>query len=617
MRAAARIAAIALVGLLAWPPDARGAALDYFYIEANEGGSSGGHVALGVGDDVYHFQQEDGGLLALRRDPRPVFRLRYTLLQNRPVHLTRLSADDETVERVRTAFAERLLVEDGERQRRAALAADVALFAAASDSPASVAWPVRGGGYFVADGFATGAAASGSSPALIELRQDIAAQRGADALAQRLAALRGELASLPLEVAEPSRAGTVNIAPPTAAVRLGELLEQITALEVLAAAPGLRANALVAAPGALAPTERAALAHYAERSAAGLAALPFSNRPDWGWTMLLGMARLAAIEASLTAGHLLVLDGWPADAQHPPLPDGAQREAYFAALGDHSAVALARTRAACLSAEACGERAYTKLESAANRAADVTAARAAGRSPRIAPDPLLPLRPALRRDLVVSLPQPATAASRLRAARAAAAAYDDDVRAWRSYELVTRNCVTELFAVAESTAGGGDVVAAQRATLGSDVARLPWNAIPFVAADGVAESPRVVERETWPSFQQLARQRRAEHEPGIGSWLAERTTLTADDYRAASADSTFLFFTDDAPAVRPLFGSVNLAVAGGNALLGLVTWPADGGRRLQAGARGALFSLPELAFFNIRKGSTAWLTVDEVEQLTR
>ena len=159
MRWAPHAAAAALLALAWMPPAARAGSLDYLYIEANEGGSSGGHVALGVGDDVYHFQQEESGLLALRRDPRPVFRLRYTLLQNRPVHLLRLAADDATAERVRAAFAERLLVEDGERQRQAALDVDVALFAAAMESAATIAWPVRAAGYFVADGFATDAAA--------------------------------------------------------------------------------------------------------------------------------------------------------------------------------------------------------------------------------------------------------------------------------------------------------------------------------------------------------------------------------------------------------------------------------------------------------------------------
>ena len=65
-----RIGAGAVVAALLAVTPAPGATLDYLYIEANEGGSSGGHVALGIGDDVYHFQHDTGGVLALRRDPR-------------------------------------------------------------------------------------------------------------------------------------------------------------------------------------------------------------------------------------------------------------------------------------------------------------------------------------------------------------------------------------------------------------------------------------------------------------------------------------------------------------------------------------------------------------------
>ncbi len=609
------VAALAVLLVAARPAGA--ATLDYLYIEANEGGSSGGHVALGIGDDVYHFQHDAGGVLALRRDPRGVFRVRYTLLQNRPVHLTRLATDDATAERVRLAFAERLLIEDGERQRQAGLDADVALFGCAAQSPSTAAWPVRAAGYFVRDGFASGVEGDGVSPTLVALRQRVTARHGVDALAHRLTALRAELAALPLDVAPPSRAGTVNVAPPTAATRLGELLEEITALEVLTAAPSLRSDALVVAPTPLTAAERTALAGFAARTGQALADLPSSTRPDWGWAMLLGMARLAAVESSLAQNRLLMLDAWPADAQRPPLPDGAQRAAFFAALDEQNAIALARQRTASLSDGPCAEAGYALLESAVSRAADGSHARATGASPRVAPDPLLPARPALRRDLGVRLPAPAEAARRWRAARDVAGAYRDAVRAWRGYALVTRNCVTELFATVESASDPGDRAAAQRTALGSAVDRLPWNAIPFVAADGVAASPRVVARESWPSYRQLARQRRLEREPGVATWLAESTAMTAADYRPGPTDSTFVFFTDDAVAPRPLFGTANLAVASANGLLGLLTWPADGGRRLRSGALGALYSLPELAFFNIRKGSTAWLTVDEVDALSR
>ena len=43
------------------------------------------------------------------------------------------------------------------------------------------------------------------------------------------------------------------------------------------------------------------------------------------------------------------------------------------------------------------------------------------------------------------------------------------------------------------------------------------------------------------------------------------------------------------------------------AAIGLLQLPFDGGHSLSSGLRGAVFSLPEIAFFNIRKGTNAWI----------
>lgn len=599
--------AAALAALLFAALPARAAPVDYLYIEANEGGSSGGHVALGLGDEVWHFQQDDGGVLRLRRDPRPAFRIRYALLENRPVHLTRLAVDESAAAAVRQAFAERLLREDAEDRRRAALDADVALFALAGRSPAGIAWPVPAAGYFAAAGDGT------PSPSLGALHARYVETHGAEALPRRIAATRRALAALSLAAAPPD--DPPGTAAPTASTRLAELLEQLAALELLAAPPALRADALLTAGPPLADAEREALRRWAATAADGLVALPDSTRPDWGYALLLGMARLAAVDASLAGGRLLVLDAWPADAPRPPLPDDAQAE-FFAALDDHTRLTLERRRAQCLAAAGCREAGYARLETAVNRAAEVRAARAAALPPRVAADPLLPRRPAWRGELVASLPAGAAAEREQAAAAAALAAHREQVRAWRGYDLIIRNCVTELFAVAESAAGerGIDRRDAQRATLGSRVGGEPWNAIPFVAAAGVGASGAVVGRETWPSFRQATLQARQASEADLAAWWAEATAATARGYRPGPEDSTFLFFTDDALATRPLLGAANLVAATADSAVGLFTWPVDGGRRLAAGARGALFSLPELGFVNIRKGTTAWLTVDELER---
>jgi hypothetical protein len=52
-----------------------------------------------------------------------------------------------------------------------------------------------------------------------------------------------------------------------------------------------------------------------------------------------------------------------------------------------------------------------------------------------------------------------------------------------------------------------------------------------------------------------------------------------------------------------LFGAVNVLAASSQSVYGLLSSPFDEGREIKIGLRGVLASLPELVFFNIRKGS--------------
>ena len=86
-------------------------------------------------------------------------------------------------------------------------------------------------------------------------------------------------------------------------------------------------------------------------------------------------------------------------------------------------------------------------------------------------------------------------------------------------------------------------------------------------------------------------------------YLRESNTLTSSVYRANPRDSFFLFFTDDVVLPRPLYGALNLVAGLGQAVLGLLRLPFEGPDEVVAGAKGAFFSLPELFFVNLRKGS--------------
>src|SRR5262249_16842381 len=139
-------------------------------------------------------------------------------------------------------------------------------------------------------------------------------------LRQRIAGLRDGFAGWqPRAVREPAAPLRRDAYPhfaPTAAEEYRDRLEDLTALEVLAAAPALRADALrwSAAATPLDADERRRLEDFARQLHTALIDLAASQRSDFGYSLLLGMARLAAIERSLASGQLMVLDAFPADA---------------------------------------------------------------------------------------------------------------------------------------------------------------------------------------------------------------------------------------------------------------------------------------------------------------
>jgi hypothetical protein len=594
--------------------------VDYVYVEPNEGGSSGGHVALRFGSETFHFQQGDMALLRLRRDESAVFDFRYAMLGNRPLHDTSLAVSEDTYRRLHDAFTRRLFVRNAQADRLDALSGDVALFdlwlrRARDDDGAAASVPVPAAGYLLPDGFPA-VAASGRSPAVAALRDRVASAYGADFVARRIAGLRAGLAAWRPRAAEtPSPLLALDTYPSfatAASTAYAEQLSGLTALEVLTAAPALRAGSYRVADDApsLDARERRALEAFAATLAGDLTALAASSRPDFGYPLLLGMARLAALESSLASGRWVVLDAFAADAPSAPLPSEPQRTQYLTALAAQLRPAVDRARNELVAQPTVREADYAQLESALNRLLEVSRGQREGTPLRIEGDVLLPTRPAQRSELVAPPLPEADSRAELARAHAALADYRARLAALYGYNLITRNCVSEVFATIDAAlAGGADEDGAAR-QLG-DLTRtgVDLDFIPFVSAAEVERSSAAVAERTHPSYRQLRIDALLAAEPAWRVYLRESNTLTSTVYHPGWADSAFLFFTDDSVALRPLLGTANLLVGIADGVLGLATWPADDGARLRAGWRGALFSLPELAFVNIRKGSMAW--VDE------
>ena len=85
-----------------------------------------------------------------------------------------------------------------------------------------------------------------------------------------------------------------------------------------------------------------------------------------------------------------------------------------------------------------------------------------------------------------------------------------------------------------------------------------------------------------PSYRRTRLAEMAEREHPLRVHLREASTFTSTLYRPNPRDSFFVFFTRDRWLPRPLYGAVNLVAGLGQAAVGLVRLPFDGGEALTA-----------------------------------
>lgn len=571
--------------------------LDYLYMEPNEGGSSAGHVAIAFEERTYAFQRSPEGRLVLERDASEHVRWLYAVLGNRAVHRTRVAVPADAFERLREGFNRRWLVQ----QRQLALierldlaARLLALLSERARGATGGGLPIEGAGYFATDG---------TSPSIATLAADLARAHGAGFVAERLAGLRAELDRLTLAASpapEPPAPDRYPAGGNAFAERSLATMTRIVAFETLARAPALDPASLLTVDDApLDAAERAALGRFADGLRVELVRLAASTREDAGFPLLVGMARLAALEQSLATSRLVVLDAFPADARRVPHAALARTLDAARALRDEACDDLRGRRRRFVAVAVPAERDYGRLENSANRCVELVRGLAESRDVRIARDTLVPARAEAFAGLVVPRAADAdalTAAARAAtdAARSYARAVDDLYR----YDLVRRNCVTEAFATIDAILGP-DTAAA----LGGDTATGGARVVPSLANRAVRRDWRVVASETTPSYRRARVDALARTGNPFVVRLRESNVLTSTVYRPSRDDSTFLFFTDDVLLLRPLFGAANLGVGVGASVVGLLQTPLDRGAALEAGLRGVLWSLPELVFLNVRKGS--------------
>jgi len=625
--------------------------IDYLYVEANEGDSSGGHAAIRFEKQTFHFQHDSSGIIRIRRLDSTAFDHIYAMLGNRTIQESRIAVSEETYQLLRDAFIQLVVIQDAQLDIRDSLGRDVALFEmllkqvnGRSNQGEISGLPLKGLGYFLSDGAnrpettpdsSDGDAVSAPlpSPALIKLQERIRSTHGERFIEERITQIRTTLREIDLQAAPSSAPGISKDTYPllaasaSASTSYTDSLLTLFALELLQSAPQLR-------PGTywlpesdlfrLADQEKLFLAAVAEQLEGDLVRLVKSSRSDWGFPLIAGMARLAALEASLSSGRLVLLDLFPNDARQQSRQTRAGHDYLPELKNDLEKVFLQRRRE-FFKNEKIRELDYAVLERVGNQLAELERAITNGTLPRRLPEFPLPSREAWRNDLVFPDMDAASLKRELEIARATEREYAAALYNLYSYDLVRRNCVTEIFTSINSTLGR---LASTKKGVGKPAAKDSGQTardeslqrlggfvdpsggltfIPFVSAGTVDACYSVTARQERLSYRAEKLAEMKKRESPLWVFLRESNTITSTIYRPAAGDSPFLFFTDDTILLRPLFGAFNLLAGVGKSLLGLAVMPLEGTKQLHLGVKGILFSLPELAFVNLRKGSMEYV----------
>ncbi|GBF42698.1 hypothetical protein LPTSP2_19880 [Leptospira ellinghausenii] len=188
--------------------------------------------------------------------------------------------------------------------------------------------------------------------------------------------------------------------------------------------------------------------------------------------------------------------------------------------------------------------------------------------------------------------------------------YTKKIRQLYSYNLVFQNCTNELFYYLNLMFPEGNIGGEQFwDPLSNSIFGL--NFIPSVAAKKLSSNNYTKEIKLYPSYRNLKRNNIKDWEE---KYIVERFVPTSKIYRSNPMDHSFLFFTEESIWSRPVLGFANVVYGLGYTGIGFIKSPIDKGRKFSEGTETIFYSIPELFFFNIRKGHFPLIAAEEIPE---
>lgn len=568
--------------------------LEFIYIDATEGEAAAGHSAVKLGNTVFHYQFHPNKLLLLSKQDWDDFRHYYNDLSNRTLKIKALLLTDPTFEKIKYAFLEQYLRQEIELARHANLNDQLQLLSQISRHQNLV--EINGIGLF--SPFPGTAKESGR-----QLKSKVMASLSSDFLQQLLSKTQEQISSTVQNFSRTFLSQTESSAiNETAIVSLQELLSLREALNILLEEKGLLTTSIVRLESAieLSDDQQKYLRQFQQQIGHSIIELISSDRSDRGPILLVQIARYLVLGYSLEQNELLTLSPFQDGTKgqnitqkdiDPQLHNFFREKARF--FNDRVKKTFFNTPPSRQNI------AYSMLEKARGHLqkyektvdkelADWSLIDVCGtpcRSGKVSIDHFTP----------DSLPYGV-----IKIQQRVVREFTKYLVQKYGYNLFSRNCATELVRTINSAFSDRDDV---KESLGGYLEpEESVSFIPFGLDHAVDEQYPITNTLGLPSYR-LRNLQNLYHEEGISAWFRESNTLTSTLYSPWKKDGYFLFFTDDTVVIRPFLGLINLGYSILHTIGGVVTAPVDRGTHFMRGVKGVVFSLPELFFFNIRKGS--------------
>ncbi len=562
-------------------------AIDFLYINANAGEAAGGHTALRLGDEVFHYQFFPDATFLLVREPWESFRFLYNDLHNRSIAIASLPLNLSVATEIRNHFTELLVSQQQFFDAFEKLQKENYVIQGLLGGDSEIS--VRCLGFF---------SKAIDTDRQKYLRYHIETELGHGFLQKELARTNKELQYAVHGVNRGERPGQ----------SFNEILDLREALRIFVQGQDLDEQALLypmEEEEELSASEKAYLEKFARHLTHSIVELLRSTRPDRGETLLLQTARYLAVQHSLVSGKLLSLDPFFEDLRVVQLTDKEIKGGRLSSLQTDLLAQSVTRRNLFFQEEQHPEIAYSLMETSRARAWELSQVNDTRRSVRLLTRVTLPSRPG-----IVSLNLIQENREEL---HASAKVLEQELEELQKksedlygYNLFFRNCATELIRSLNTTFP--DKESGQAALGGWLELDNGLVFIPFVFYEQSIAAFSLKDQHFLPARRLRNLETLYEQDSDILVWLRESNTLSSTLYEPRSKDTPFLFFTDDSLLLRPIQGVLNVGYAALHGIGGIITLPFDGGKRFKQAARGVFYSLPELAFGNIRKGS--YSTVD-------